>query len=122
MNREGQASWLFENIPPTFVSFHWHSDHFSLPRSCTTLAYSEATENQAFVCDGRPLVGLQFHPEYTRQMVRYFAGKPDQDWTPAKYVSGTEAVLAKTERIPETYWLAETLLNNMERRFTNDRQ
>ena len=121
LNRAGRASWLFENIPPTFVSFHWHSDHFSLPRSCTTLAYSEATENQAFVCDGRPLVGLQFHPEYTRQMVRYFAGKPDQDWTPDKYVSGTDAVLAKTEQIPETYWLAETLLNNMERRFTTAR-
>jgi GMP synthase-like glutamine amidotransferase len=118
LTREGQESFLFQNIPSDFVTFHWHSDHFSLPRSCTRLAGSKATENQAFVDKDRPLVGLQFHPEYTRQMVTYYAREHSQEWTSDDYVSTNDEVLARTEEIPDTYWLMETLLNNMEQEFT----
>jgi GMP synthase-like glutamine amidotransferase len=81
------------------------------------VACSKATENQAFVAKDRPLVGLQFHPEYTRQMVTYYARKHSQDWTSEDYVSTKDEVLARTEEIPDTYWLMEALLNNMEREF-----
>jgi GMP synthase (glutamine-hydrolysing) len=117
LNQEGQGSFLFEDIPPSFVTFHWHSDHFSLPRNCTRLAHSNATENQAFVHKERPLVGIQFHPEYTRQMVTYYAREHSQDWTSGDHVSTKEEVLAQTEKIPDTYWLMETLLNNIENKF-----
>ena len=117
LTREGQESFLFQNIPSDFVTFHWHSDHFSLPRSCTRLAGSKATENQAFVDKDRPLVGLQFHPEYTRDMVTYYAREHSQDWVPDVYVSAKDQVLTRTEEIPDTYWLMETLLNNMEQEF-----
>ena len=113
VNREGQESFLFQNIPATFTTFHWHSDHFSLPPGCTRLAASKATENQAFVSNGRPLVGLQFHPEYTREMVTYYAREHSQDWDPDVFVSHKDKVLARTIEIPDTYWLMETLLNNM---------
>jgi GMP synthase-like glutamine amidotransferase len=119
LNREGRESFLFQNVPQSFVSLHWHSDHFSLPSGCTRLAYSKATENQAYICDDRPLVGLQFHPEYTREMVRYYAREHSQDWIPDKYVSSGKDVLARTEEISDTYWLMETLLNNMEQEFAN---
>jgi GMP synthase-like glutamine amidotransferase len=118
LTRQGQESFLFQNVPSDFVTFHWHSDHFSLPRSCTRLAGSKATENQAFVDKDRPLVGLQFHPEYTRDMVRYYASEHSQDWVPDVYVSTKDEVLTRTEEIPDTYWLMETLLNNMEQEFT----
>lgn len=117
LTREGQESFLFHKIPPSFGTFHWHSDHFSLPRSCTRLACSKATENQAFVDKDRPLVGLQFHPEYTRDMVTYYAREHSQDWVPDVYVSAKDQVLTRTEEIPDTYWLMETLLNNMEQEF-----
>jgi len=118
LTREGQESFLFHKIPPSFDTFHWHSDHFSLPRNCTRLAGSKATENQAFVAKDRPLVGLQFHPEYTRDMVTYYAREHSQDWTSDAHISTKDEVLARTEEIPDTYWLMETLLNNMEREFT----
>ena len=117
LTREGQESFLFQGIPPSFVTFHWHDDHFSLPQSCTLLARSQTTENQAFVAKDRPLVGLQFHPEYTRQMVTYYAREHSQDWTSDDYVSTKDEVLARTEEIPDTYWLMETLLNNMAQKF-----
>ena len=119
LNQAGRASFLFQNIPASFITFHWHSDHFSLSRSCTRLASSKASENQAFVCNGRPLVGLQFHPEYTREMVTYYAREHSQNWVPDVFVDDKDNVLARTKEIPDTYWLMETLLNNMEREFTN---
>ena len=29
LTAQGKESFLFNNIPETFVSFHWHSDHYS---------------------------------------------------------------------------------------------
>ncbi len=113
LTRQGRESFLFKNVPDSFVSFHWHSDHFSLPRSCTRLASSKATENQAFISSDRPAVGLQFHPEYTREMVAYYAEKHSQDWLSDVFVTPKEQVLTRTEEIPDTYWLMEALLNNM---------
>ena len=118
LNREGRESFLFQNIPDSFTTFHWHTDHFSLPRNCTRLVSSKASENQAFVCNDHPLVGLQFHPEYTRDMVRYYAREHGHDWIPDRFVGDKDKVLAATEEIPDTYWLMETLLNNMEQEFT----
>jgi GMP synthase-like glutamine amidotransferase len=120
LNPQGRESFLFKNIPHFFVTFHWHSDHFSLPGSCTKLASSKASENQAFVCNHRPLVGLQFHPEYTRDMVRYYARHHSQDWLSDRFVNDKDQVLARTDELPDTYWLMETLLNNIDQEFTID--
>ena len=114
---EGGNSFLFRDIPGRFVSFHWHSDHFSLPSGCTRLAYSEPTPNQAFVMEGKPIAALQFHPEYTRKMVSHFAHEWGHEWQTGPFVAGKEAVLAQTEAIPDTYWLVAALLDNMERQF-----
>ena len=113
LSRPGRDSFLFKNVPASFVSFHWHSDHFSLPRGCTRLASSRATENQAFVCEDRPAVGLQFHPEYTREMVAYYADANRQLWKADEFVSPAEEILTRTEKVQDTYWLMEILLNNM---------
>ncbi len=114
---EGRESLLFRGIPDRFTTFHWHSDHFSLPRGCITLAHSEATPHQAFIRKDDPVVGLQFHPEYTREMVRYFSNEEGDGWVPDLFVSGKKRVLRETREIPDTYWLMETLLDNMEEAF-----
>ena len=119
LDRQGRESFLFQNIPESFTTFHWHTDHFSLPRNCTRLASSEASENQAFVCSDHPLVGLQFHPECTRDMVRFYAREHSHDWVPDAYVGDKDKVLAETEKLPDTYWLMEARLNNMEQEFAN---
>jgi hypothetical protein len=65
-------------------------------------------------------VGLQFHPEYTRDMVRYYAREHSQDWLSDEFVDDKDQVLARTDELPDTYWLMETLLNNMEQEFVLD--
>lgn len=114
---EGRKSYLFQNIPERFTTFHWHADHFSLPPGCTRLAYSEATANQAYINEERPIAGIQFHPEYPLSLVNYFVREWGDEWQKGPYVAGKEKVLAQTDRIPETYGLMATLLDNMERQF-----
>lgn len=114
---EGEKSFLFRNIQKSFITFHWHTDHFSLPPCCTRLAQSEPTLNQAFVCKDRPLVGLQFHPEITRDMAGIFARKYGHEWVKGRFVSGREIVLKQTEKIPDTYWLMAAILDNMNQEF-----
>ena len=114
---QGRDSFLFRNIPQKFLSFHWHKDHFSLPSGCTRLAASEPTPNQAFVMQGRPIAAVQFHPEYTRNMVGRFARKWGHEWQPGPFVPGQAAVITQTEAMPDTYWLMAALLDNMEREF-----
>jgi len=114
---DGQQSFLFENVPETFLTFHWHSDHFSLPPGCAALAYSEPTPYQAYTHKDHRIAGLQFHPEYTIEMVRFFAKKYGDDWKKDRYVAGKEVVLSESEQVPETYRLMELLLDNMDREF-----
>jgi GMP synthase (glutamine-hydrolysing) len=117
LTAEGQRSYLFQNVPPQFTTFHWHSDHFELPPGCTRLAYSQATANQAYISQRHPVAGIQFHPEYSLAMVKYFAREFSDEWHGGPYVAGREKVLAQTDKIPETYGLMATLLDNMDRQF-----
>lgn len=114
---EGKGSYLLKNMPWKFLTFHWHSDHFTLPPGCTRLAFSEPTANQAYTVKNSRVAGLQFHPEYTIELIQYFANDYGHEWQKNQYVSGKEAVLSKTKQIPETYRLMEMLLNNMDREF-----
>ncbi len=120
LNSEGRASFLFNQVPAAFTTFHWHSDHFSLPEGCVPLASSKATENQAFVCKRRPVVGLQFHPEYTLDMVRYYAQNHSQDWLSDAYVHDGPAVIAQTDDLPDSYGLMQTLLDNIAQEFAEE--
>jgi GMP synthase-like glutamine amidotransferase len=114
---EGRKSFLFNNIPEKFLTFHWHADHYTLPPACTRLAYSEPTENQSYISESHPIVGIQFHPEYTLELVRRFTRDWGDEWQEDRYVASKEEVLAQTVNIPETYWLMEALLDNMDHQF-----
>ena len=118
---EGRDSFLFEGVSDPFVTFHWHSDHYSLPPRCIGLARSRATAYQAFTAQDRPIVGIQFHPEYTLDMIRFFAHEHSEDWEPDRFVAGKEAVLARIEEMNETYGLMAALLDNMDREFHGTR-
>lgn len=109
----GLDNSIFQNLPEEFMSFHWHSAHFSLPPGCSRLAFSRASENQAFVCDSAPLIGLQFHPEFTLDLIRRYLGEYGEGWPEGPYVEPLKSVMEQTESIPDTYWLMEKILDNI---------
>jgi GMP synthase (glutamine-hydrolysing) len=114
---QGQRSYLFQNVPEQFTIFHWHADHFTLPPGCTHLAYSEATENQAYISQKRRVAGIQFHPEYPLESVKYFIRELGDELQKGPYVAGKEKMLSQTDQIPETYALMASILDNMDRQF-----
>ena len=117
VSEAGIDSFLLKNVPAKFMTFHWHSDHFTLPPGCTRLAFSDPTANQAFIANNRRAAGLQFHPEFTIEMVQDFAVEYGHQWRKDQYVAGKDAVLSQSRQIPHTYWLMELLLDNMERQY-----
>ena len=117
ISEEGKGSYLLKNVPWKFLTFHWHSDHFTLPPGCTRLAFSEPTANQAYTVKNSRAAGLQFHPEYTIELINYFANNYGHQWQKDQYVAGKEIVLSKINQIPNTYWLMELLLDNINREF-----
>ena len=114
---EGQRSYLFQNVPEQFTTFHWHADHFALPPGCARLAYSDATENQAYISQERPIAGIQFHPEYPLKSVKNFIREFGDGLQKGPYVAGKEKMLSQTDQIPETYALMAAILDNMNRQF-----
>ncbi len=48
--------------------YQWHLEGFSIPKNCQRLAESDSFPNQAFMVNPKT-IGLQFHPEATREMI-----------------------------------------------------
>ncbi|WP_435320544.1 type 1 glutamine amidotransferase [Haloarchaeobius sp. TZWSO28] len=58
----------FAGLPRSFESFVYHSDHVaSVPPNATVLARDDSGI-QAFAATDRPVLGIQFHPEFTAAM------------------------------------------------------
>ena len=104
-------------MPDSFLSFHWHSDHFTLPPGAVSLAQSDPTPNQAYALPDLKIVGLQFHPEHTLAMVEFFTKNYGPEWRTGPYVKPWAETLEQTKTLPDTYELMDALLGNMLARF-----
>jgi GMP synthase-like glutamine amidotransferase len=69
LTQGGRDHQLLAGWPQRFDAFHWHGDTFALPPGCVHLAASAACANQAFASADGHVLGLQFHPELTAQML-----------------------------------------------------
>lgn len=73
---EGTA-WFGTGV--LFKAFQWHGDTYSLPPGAVQIARNEAAEQQAFLLKGpagNPVIGLQFHLEWTESMTREALAEP----------------------------------------------
>ena len=80
-----------------FPAFQWHGDTYSLPPGAIRLARNKATEQQAFLLwgpSGNPILGLQFHLEWTEQMAREALADSGVSPLPSPYVQTPEEILS----------------------------
>jgi GMP synthase (glutamine-hydrolysing) len=83
---DGRHDPVLSAAGPTFKSFEWHSDSFTMPPGAVHLATNPTVANQAFRI-GRAAYGMQFHFEAGTRVVegwnRTFEGvinRLDPDW------------------------------------------
>jgi GMP synthase-like glutamine amidotransferase len=114
LTEDGRISPLFQGLPSTFTTFHWHGDHYRLPEGTVSLAASLITPNQAFLGPGGRSLGIQFHPEYTPTLVQTYAARHGHEWTPGPYVQSRSEVLERLDCLRDTYWLLSALMNNFQ--------
>jgi GMP synthase (glutamine-hydrolysing) len=77
-----RADRLWKDAPASFVPLHWHGDVFELPVGAVSLAFSEATEHQAFRF-GAKTWGILFHIEMRPAEIDGMATRFAEDLTAA---------------------------------------
>ena len=80
--------------------FHWHGETFDLPPGAELLASSDVCVNQAFGIGDRVL-GIQFHPEVTPEIVRAMVEHEGWELVEAGYVQGRDRILAGVEKLEQ---------------------
>jgi GMP synthase (glutamine-hydrolysing) len=91
---EGRDDPLLGFLPERFESFQWHYYEWLLPPGATELARSDQSL-QAFRLDGRPVWGLQFHPEVAHADLDSWFDTWSDD--PDALASGLDPVAIRTE-------------------------
>jgi GMP synthase-like glutamine amidotransferase len=107
------ADPLFAPLAPQQRFFQWHTDSYDLPAGAVHLAATDAYPHQAFRI-GRATYAVQFHFEFTREIVESATAKATQmpkvhpdfrDWLPGQL----DAHLARSMELGRAFaarWLA----------------
>lgn len=94
--------------------FQWHEDTFELPEGSLAIAKSEACSNQGFIFN-KKVVGLQFHPEITKDSAIVFFDECGPILESAPYIQLSTDILANDQGFVQSSQLMEAILTAMER-------
>ncbi|UOQ70337.1 type 1 glutamine amidotransferase [Hymenobacter cellulosilyticus] len=100
---------LFSLFTEGLTVLHWHGDAFELPPGATGLAWSAACTQQAFVYDNR-VIGLQFHPELTPDILAAMLQHDGHELVPGPWVQSAAELRDRAgELAAGNTWLLQLL-------------
>ncbi|RFU67499.1 type 1 glutamine amidotransferase [Peribacillus saganii] len=114
LTEEVDHSELFKGIPKSFVAFEHHGDTFDLPEGACCLAVSKGCRNQAFSY-GERVIGLQFHPEFTEQVIEDVLKNTGRQLPSGEYVQETAYWTNQAALLEEAKSILFTVLDNIEK-------
>lgn len=94
---EGQDHPLIQDLPASFVAFHWHGDTFEIPEHGRRIGKSDACQNQGFVMNNH-IIGLQFHLESTKESVESLVLHGGHEIEEAKWIQDAATMTEKTDQ------------------------
>lgn len=94
---EGAAAQVARLFSRHLETFHWHGETFDLPPGARRLAKSGGCETQAFAV-GERVLGLQFHPEATPEIVRAMIEHGRDQLVPGRFVQSESEIVAPDDR------------------------
>ena len=99
--------------PEKAAVLHWHLDTFTVPPGAIRVGMSAGCATQGFVW-GDGVVGLQFHPEMTVEMVeQLMAFEGHENAEEQQFVQTAEQIRAKLKSVWKGRKLLESLLANL---------
>ena len=112
---------LLHGWPEKALVLHWHYDTLTVPPGATRLGMSAGCVTQGFVW-GTGIVGLQFRPEMTREMVEQLLLDENHDAAEGQeFVETAAQIRARLKSVWKGRVLLETLLANMVALFEAER-
>jgi GMP synthase-like glutamine amidotransferase len=98
----------FGHAAPSFTSFHWHGETFTLPPGSVRVLTNSNCENQAFALG--PHLGMQCHIEMTPEMIASWCdsggGEISRSKSPA--VQSVDAIESESEQeLPKLHAVAD---------------
>lgn len=104
---------LLRGWPDKATVLHWHADTFTVPPGAVRVGMSAGCAAQGFVW-GDGVIGLQFHPEMTEEMVeKLIAFEGHETAEEQEFVQTAAQIRAKLKSGWKGRKLVETLLKNM---------
>jgi GMP synthase-like glutamine amidotransferase len=102
------ARGWFGHAAPSFTSFHWHGEMFTLPPGAGRVLTNAYCENQAFALG--PHLGMQCHIEMTPEMIASWcvSGAREISRSPSPAVQSVDAIKGASEqRLPKLHAVAD---------------
>jgi GMP synthase-like glutamine amidotransferase len=103
---------LCDVFPGRIEVFHWHEDTFDLPEGSVAIAESKACPNQGFTYGSR-VVGLQFHPEITKEAANAFFQDCGQKIGSGPYIQSPAEILANDRGFARSSRIMASVLEAM---------
>lgn len=110
LTTDGKADRIFQHLPESFPSIHWHSDMMGLPKESKLLAKSAGCPHQAIQFNER-VYGLQFHLELTQERLKKLINKCPDDFEKSRYVQTPQEML--TADFAASEHLMKTILDKL---------